>query len=224
MYEICTVLGGMVEVQQHGFSFERWVRHTVFSGYEGNYMQKWDVPPHENRNPAIDSHLRGIAVSIKTAKIGSPIGLGDIIRQRSTSEPFLMIAGFWSQRTPTEKWFESIGAARFSVEDWSSLWGSLTLADLNELDAIVKDMSTNYRIVRQEAQAWKKKYFDGSGSKIVINPKIDSKKQRRVQCSLPFSVFWQFVGDHPTRADKPQLFGFAFENPVVSSARKFNRD
>jgi len=35
----------MVEVQHHGFSFEKWVRNTLFQGYCGNYMQKWDIPP-----------------------------------------------------------------------------------------------------------------------------------------------------------------------------------
>jgi hypothetical protein len=33
----------MVEVQAHGFGFEKWVRSRFFSDYEGNYMQKWDV-------------------------------------------------------------------------------------------------------------------------------------------------------------------------------------
>ena len=213
----------MVEVQQHGFTFEKWVRDTFFDGYEGNYMQKWDVPPDHNCHPTIPISHRGHPVSIKTAGFGSPIGLGDALRQRSTAEPFVMIAGFWNQRTATAKWFEAIGAARFSAEAWASLWGGLTLDRIAELDGLVKDMSVPYGVVRLRAQEWKARHAKDSGSRIVLNPKIDSKTQRRVQCSLPFDVFWEFAGVDPVRLDAPQLYGVPFENPVISRARTFKR-
>jgi hypothetical protein len=213
----------MVEVQKHGFTFEKWVRDTLFRGYEGNYMQKWDVPPDHNKHPAMDSLHRALPVSIKTAGFGSPIGLGDALRQRSTDQPFVMIAGFWTQRTATEKWFEAIGAAKFRAKEWSALWGSLTLDNIAELDAMVKDMSKSHTIARKRAQEWKKRFFADSGSCIVLNPKIDSKAQRRVQCSLPFSVFWEFAGAEPERVDAPELYGIPFENPIVSSARTFKK-
>lgn len=214
----------MSEVQKHGFSFEQWVRCTLFGGYEGSYMQKWDVPARDNISAELPASLRGIPVSIKTVKNGSTINLGDVLRQRSISEPFLMITGFWTQRTPAEKWFERIGAAKFRAEDWSSLWGPRTLEHLRELDAIVKDMAANHEAVRQKAKDWKKRVADDSGSLIVINPKIDSKTQRRVQCSLPADVFWHFVGEAPAPSDYPRLFGFPFDNPLRSAPRTFNRD
>lgn len=213
----------MVEVQKHGFTFEKWVRDTLFGGYEGNYMQKWDVPPDQNKHPAIHSSHRALPVSIKTAGFGSPIGLGDALRQRSTDQPFVMIAGFWHQRTKTEKWFEAIGAAKFSAKAWASLWGTLTLERIAELDALVKDTSIRYDVVRRRAQEWKALHADDSGSRIVLNPKIDSKTQRRVQCSLPFDVFWEFAGEEPVRLDAPELYGIPFENPIVSRARTFKK-
>ena len=93
----------MVEVQFHGFSFEHWARNTFFGKYLGNYMQKWDIPASENKEPEVPIEWRDFPVSIKTAKWGSPIGLGDAIRQRKINESFVMIAGFWRQRTPQEK-------------------------------------------------------------------------------------------------------------------------
>lgn len=214
----------MVEVQNHGFSFEKWVRDSLFEGYTGCYMQKWDVAPDHNQHESIPADLRDIPVSVKTAKWGSPIALGDALRQRAIDEPFLMIVGFWRQRTPFEKWFEDIGWARFDPPIWDSLWGSLRSAEIGEIDRIVKNTDTHYSVVRAEAQDWKTKVCAGSDSKIVINPKIDSKKQRRVQCSLPFSVFWQAVGRDAQASDSPSLFGLPFENPVISSARTFNQD
>ncbi len=214
----------MVEVQGHGFSFEKWMRDTLFESYEGNYMQKWDVPPEHNKHQAIPDAMRSLPVSIKTAKHGSPIGLGDVLRQRSIADPFLMIAGFWKQRSPAEKWFEDIGCARFSKEIWNSLWGTVSLSQLSKLDALVKDTTIHYREVRVRAQDLKAEITSGAGCVIVINPKIDSKKQRRVQCSLPFDVFWQHAGRQPVSVNCPKLFGFAFDdNPVISTSRKFNR-
>lgn len=210
----------MVEVQFHGFSFEQWARNTFFGGYLGNYMQKWDIPTWENKKEEVPIEWRNLPVSIKTAKWGSPIGLGDAIRQRNINESFVMIAGFWRQRTPQEKWFEEIGVVKFHPEFWNSLWGAISLATLQELDSKIKDLSLNYSDARKVAKQWKSRYAK-SDSKIVINPKIDSKKQRRMQCSLPFQIFWKAAGRKPAKYNNSILFGKSFPNPVQSKPRRF---
>jgi len=156
----------MVEVQFHGFTFEKWVRDTFFDGYEGNYMQKWDIPPDKNSQLCIPSEHRNIPVSVKTAKYGSPIGLGDVRRQRSIDTPFMIIVGFWKQRTPSEKWFEEIGVALFTVPVWSGLWGALTIEEISEIDSRIKDLTLPYATARQTAQAWKSNRVSQSGGEI----------------------------------------------------------
>jgi hypothetical protein len=212
----------MVEVQAHGFTFEKWVRDTFFDGYSGSYMQKWDIPPDANTHPSVPIAFRGIPVSIKTAKLGSPIGLGDVLRQRQIDAGFLMIAGFWRQRTTTEKWIEEIGVVHFPGVKWVELWGQLSIDHLREIDAVIKDMDHHYSIARQRAKSWKASLAEVLSAKLVINPKIDSKSQRRIQCSLPFEVFWAATGRNPQPTDHPKLFGVQFPNPISSSARKFN--
>ncbi len=207
-------------MQKHGFTFEKWVRHNLFDAYKGKYMQKWDVPPDWNKHPLVPPTHQAVPVSIKTAGFGSSIGLGDALRQRSTNQSFVLIAGFWNQRSKSEKWFEAIGTAKFTVKNWTSLWGKLTLERISDLDRLVKDRSLKKEVARKRAQEWKDRFFYDAGSKIVLNPKIDDT-QRRVQCSLPFSVFWEFVGGEPERVDAPALYGIPFENPIVSSARTF---
>ncbi len=211
----------MTEVQAHGFSFEKWVRDQFFAGYSGTYMQKWDVPPDQNIHPVVPEHFRHLPVSIKTAKTGSPIGLGDVLRQRQIDHDFLMIVGFWEQRTTTEKWFVDIDCAMFRAADWQALWGRLTLAEISATDAVVKNQGTHYSAVRAEAQNWKRQPSVQT-STLVINPKIDSKTQRRIQCSLPNRSFWQMVGREPQKCDNPKLWNQVFPNPVKSSARTFN--
>jgi hypothetical protein len=212
----------MAEVQAHGFSFEKWVRDQFFAAYGGTYMQKWDVPPGHNMHPVVPECLRRLPVSIKTAKLGSPIGLGDVLRQRQIDHDFLMIVGFWEQKTLTEKWFVDIGCAVFRAAYWKALWGQLTLGEISVIDAVVKNQATHYSLVRAEAQKWKRSVSE-RGCTLVINPKIDSKTQRRIQCSLPNTAFWSVAGRTSLKLDAPELWGRVFPNPVISAARTFNR-
>jgi len=210
----------MIEVQSHGFAFEQWVRDALFGGYSGRYSQDWDVPAEITQGANLPPDVRGLPVSIKTAKIGSPIALGDALRQRAISRPFLMIVGFWRQHSAEQKWFEEIGWARFSVSSWQTLWGELTLEELGELDAKIKSFGPDkHKEARQFAKNWKAAHQ--KLSHIVINPKIDSRNQRRIQCSLPFKIFWEHAGRNPERHDRPLLFGLPFNNPVMSSPRSF---
>jgi hypothetical protein len=133
-----------------------------------------------------------------------------------------MIVGFWRQRTPAEKWIEDIGVACFSSASWSSLWGDLSLDHLRSIDVVVKNQGLDYVEVRRRARHWKQTTDAVASSSLVVNPKIDSKSQRRMQCSLPFAVFWKVVGREPRRQDAPELFGVPFPNPLPSSARTFH--
>ncbi|MEW6165701.1 MAG: hypothetical protein AB1642_11630 [Pseudomonadota bacterium] len=212
----------MVEVQSHGFTFERWVRDTLFDGYAGDYGQEWDIPADANHSTLLPTDLRGLPVSVKTAGFGTPIGLGDILRQRRIEQPFLMIVGFWRKHSETEKWFEEIGWARFSAESWSGLWGDLSPQSICALDAKVKSHGVGqHEAARLFARNWKKNTPELKSCRIVVNPKIDSKDQRRIQCSLPFKVFWEHAGREPQRQEQPRLFGRTFRNPVKSSPRSF---
>jgi hypothetical protein len=210
----------MSEVQSHGFGFEKWVRDRLFGGYEGSYMQKWDVPSDHNIYTPVPAHLHRLPVSIKTAKLGCPIGLGDVLRQRQIDHDFLMIVGFWEQRTPTEKWIVEIGCVSFSAASWNALWGQISLDEIQVIDRVVKNHGEHYSTVRSQAKQWKARPVVRS-STIVINPKIDSRTQRRIQCSLPFSAFWGHAGTRPTRQNAPTIWGLQFPNPIISSPRKF---
>ena len=148
--------------------------------------------------------------------------MGDAIRQRSIDESFVIIAGFWRQRTPQEKWFEEIGIVKFHPDFWNSLWGAISLLALREMDSEIKDLNLHYSDARKAAKQWKFQFVK-SGSKIVINPKIDSKRQRRIQCSLPFQIFWKAAGRKPAKYDSPMLFGKNFPNPVRSRPRQFSK-
>ncbi len=205
------------EVQHHGVVFEQWIRDTFFDGYQPpGYTQKWDIPAEANHDHG------GIPVNPKAIKYGTPIGLGDALRQYDIEEPFILLLGYWQQEGPHKR-FVKIVAARIEPDQWRALWGNIDRGDLERLDHVIKDRDRDYREVRKAAQAMKKRPpYDSSI--IVLNPKIDSKGQRRLQCSLRFADFFAHLapGLDPAPENQPVLWGVPFPGLIESGAREFD--
>ncbi|MEO0055751.1 MAG: hypothetical protein RLZZ50_1698 [Verrucomicrobiota bacterium] len=210
-----------VEVQAHGLAFEHWVCDTFFGGYRPDgYTQKWDVPAAANR--LADPGLSALPVNPKATRFGAPVGLGDALRQFDIGEPFLLILGYWEQTGPGEKRFVKILAPRVEPAAWRALWGPVTRADLERLDAVVKDRSLTPAETRRRAQSLKDRP-PFSRAVFVLNPKIDEKGQRRLQCSLRYAdVLKHLAPDSSPGADEsPSLWGVPFPGPVESGPRRF---
>jgi hypothetical protein len=204
------------EVQQHGLVFEQWVRDTFFDGYRpASYTQKWDIPAAANKRHG------GIPVNPKAAKYGTPVDLGDALRQFAIAEPFILVVGFWEQ-AGDEKRFVNLVAPRIEPELWQKLWGPVTRADLARLDAVVKDRS----LTPEQARAAALKIKNAppfTQSIIVVNPKIDSHTQRRLQCSLRFEDVFNYLAPDAPRAPQaqPTLWGVPFPHEIASRPRTF---
>ena len=206
------------EVQQHGLVLEQWVRDTFFDRYKpASYTQKWDIPASANQR------FGGVPVNPKATKYGTPVDLGDALRQRKIAEPFILVIGFWRQ-DGDEKCFVNLIAPRIEPAAWEKLWGPVTLADLEHLDAVIKDKS----LTPEQARAAARKIKNAppfTQSIIVVNPKIDSKTQRRLQCSLRFDDVFKHLAPDANRApqDHPILWGVEFPQPVPSKPRSFSK-
>jgi hypothetical protein len=208
-----------LEVQSHGLLFEKWLRDTFFGGYEPNgYTQKWDIPAAANPDHG------GIPVNPKAIKYGTPIGLGDALRQFEIEEPFLLIAGFWEQVTPEEKRWVNVQAVRVEPEVWRALWGDLKRSDLDRLVAVIKDKSLTLAQARERVKKIKAE-APYTTSVIELNPKIDSS-QRRLQCSLRFSVFFDHLAPKADRAvqEHPTIFGQSVPGRFESAPRVITQE
>jgi hypothetical protein len=206
------------EVQQHGLIFERWVRDTFFDGYRpANYTQKWDIPATANQR------FGGVPVNPKATKYGTPVDLGDALRQFKIDEPFVLVIGFWRQEG-NEKRFVNLVAPRIEPAAWKKLWGSVTLADLERLDAVIKDKS----LTPEQARAAALKIKNAppfTDAVIVMNPKIDGRSQRRLQCSLRFDDVFRYLAPEADRnpQERPILWGVEFPELVPSKPRSFTK-
>ena len=204
------------EVQRHGLVFETWIRDTFFNGYvPTGYTQKWDIPASANLRHG------GVPVNPKAAKYRTPVDLGDALRQYDIAEPFILVVGYWVQEGE-EKRFVNIVAPHITPDTWRKLWGPVTRADLEKLDALIKDRSLDYREARKRAHAMKSAP-PFSESVIQLNPKIDSKGQRRLQCSLRSDdLYHHLAPDAPQGVQKtPALWGVPFTERVKSGPREF---
>jgi hypothetical protein len=207
------------EAQAHGLAFERRVCETFFQGYRpAGYTQKWDVPAELNRLP--DPALARLPVNPKAAKFRAPVGLGDALRQHDVAEPFILVLGYWTQATPDEKRLVKILAPRVEPGTWRALWDPVTRADLERLDAVVKDRSLSPAQARRRARAMKSRP-PFSESVFVLNPKIDEKGQRRLQCSLRYQdVLARLAPDaKPGPDETPALWGQPFPDAIASASR-----
>lgn len=208
---------GAAEVQQHGVVFEEWIRDTFFDGYEPeSYTQKWDIPAAANLRHG------GVPVNPKAAKYRTAVGLGDALRQYDIAEPFILLVGFWQQDGDVKR-FVNIVAPKIHPEVWRMMWGPVTRTDLERLDALIKDRSIDYREVRRRAQEMKKAP-PFNESLIVLNPKIGSTGQRRLQCSLRFDHLFSLLAADadPAPQEPPTLWDIPFPGPVDSKARQFD--
>lgn len=207
------------EVQRHGLVFEIWIRDTFFDGYApAVHTQKWDIPAEANLRHG------SVPVNPKAAKYRTPVDLGDALRQYDIAEPFILVVGYWVQ-DGDEKRFVNIVAPRIEPETWRRLWGPVTREDLEKLDALIKDRSLDHREARRQAHAMKNAP-PFTEAIIVVNPKIDAKGQRRLQCSLRSDdLFAHLAPDAPRGVQKtPSLWGVPFPGPVKSGPREFARE
>ena len=197
----------MVEEQQHGFAFQKWVIELAKflnpskSHLLHGYTHKWDLPAE--LNPDSD----GGPISIKTAKWNSSIGFGDARRQFEVDHKFTLVVGFW-ERDGLRKRVVKIVPVIVEHNLWASLWKPITFADLKKLDDQIKNRNQTYAEARQLAQRTvNAPPFNNSVFR--ANPKIDSKVQRRLQCSLTQENFFAHLAPKVNRdkEDEPVLWG-----------------
>lgn len=215
---ICATSLPAGEVQSHGLLFEQWLRDTFFGGGKpAHYTQLWDIPAEANRN-----HGR-IPVNPKTARYGSAIDFGDAGRQFSIAEHgerFLLIVGFWEQASAVEKRWVNVQAVTVRPAIWQNLWHPITKADLDKLDALIKDRTLSLEQARERARGIKSQPPFAQAI-MQVNPKID-RSQRRLQCSLRFDDFFAHLAPNVSRGrtDAPALFGVRVPRSFSSGPRR----
>lgn len=170
--------------QSAGFTFENLIRELVFDvPFDPNNTDKYDIPSEKNRfNPNEN-------ISIKSSGNGN-IDCGDIIRfynYNFDNTNTIIVVRY--EQVDDFKTVKHIYQIDYNREMRDLLFGSIEEKELSEYVESIKKIpkgisgeevrkSYDYLAKKIELQKTHK-------MKINISPKIDSKGQRRVQCSIP---------------------------------------
>lgn len=163
--------------QAHGFAFEDMVKaSSYFSGasnFKRSHTEDFDIEAR------FDKRL-GIPTSVKTTKSKS-IALADARRFWRCSSDFRLVVGVYTQNGEVKD-FSKVYEFTITQAIHSEIVGSVSLEFVEKFHEIISTKSLqDYQTARNVAKALNDLR---PKSLISLNPKIDSKTQRRLQCSI----------------------------------------
>jgi hypothetical protein len=220
------------EVQKHGFIWEKEIICNIYGATNEEvknikYNSQYDLPAKYNR-------LDNCNISVKTTKITSPhkkttvcmadcLNLFDTV---SSGQPIHMVVIHYIQETSNTKKIKKIIEIDLTYSH-DLLFGTITRSQIEELDKAIKSVPTKRRITKQESKKLKsmRDFLHETRGAIYLNIKIDSKYQRRLQCS--FNDFDEFVEKNPTKilakSNTNKFRGGEISSQIISETRKFNK-
>lgn len=179
----------MTRNQAHGKRFEDFIKASG----------RFDGSADKGRSPTsgFDIEARfdrecGLPTSVKST--GSDIvSLSDARRFVSLSVPYRMLVGrYW--QVGARKEFREVHEFILPAEATRRLIGSLTQATVDSFhNGLLAFPAGQHRQARSWARA-QKQLLAGVETCLVLNPKIDSKSQRRLQCSVRLSTLIEIAG------------------------------
>ncbi len=183
----------MASNQLHGKSFEDLVKAALFQGAADrsrSVNSEFDVEGDFDR-------IYGLPSSIKTTS-GKTVGLADARRFWRNNTAYRMLVCSYTQQGTT-KLFHQVDEIFLHGEMFPALKGSISLEEITEIHF-------GFGITRfpegmhVEARAWVKERIQKVQDRIglvVLNPKIDSESQRRLQCSVSLPALIKLAEEHP---------------------------
>lgn len=172
----------MAEVQSHGNQFE----DLKIKEFTGLSKKEYDALKKNGYTSSFDL-VEGIIVSFNgsiKATGKNTIDCADILKRMQEKE-YRLIVGCYSQQE-NNKVFHTEYEFYITPEDYPKLWGSMTYEKVKTFVDYVKSIPAGKEA--QEATSKERKLLQEQiqcdYSLVKINPKVDSKNQRRVQCSI----------------------------------------
>ena len=171
-----------MEVQAHGNYFED-IKTREITGMSKDEYDNLKDNGYTSSMDIVKGLYSDRDISIKTAK-SKKVDCGDILRRRAETE-YDIIIGLWNQVGDT-KVFHTEYTFHIKPEHESLLWGKMTYEKLREFDNYIKSIPEG-RTAQQDTKVERqvlKTITEDADAQMKIHPKVDSKKQRRVQCSF----------------------------------------
>ena len=172
------MVGG--QSQKHGFDFENEIRTKVFNlNEEINNLNIYDIPAKDNKFNNNEN------ISIKITQ--NVIFCSDILRfyNYDFNQQNTIIVGKYTQIGEIKNINEII-EIDYNQELHTYLFGTITKEIIEKYIQMIKAIP-NGKVTKDDRDYYinfKKKLMKDYSMNICINPKVDSRNQRRVQCSI----------------------------------------
>ena len=200
-----------MEVQAHGNYYEDLKTRQI----TGLGKVEYDALKESGYTSGMDIMKGLLSVSdysIKTTN-GNKIDCGDILRRRQETD-YNLVVGVYAQ-CDDNKVFHTEYTFFIRPEHESILWGRMNYNQLAEYVDYIKNIPAGKQ-AQQETKTERtvlKNCVEDKKALFKIHPKVDSKKQRRVQCSLNIKEL--------LKADIP-CYQRVIRETVHSPSRQFN--
>lgn len=166
----------MPESQQHGCIWEDFIKKDVYGVRQRiPYTSEFDIPKELNTRSLQTN------VSIKTTQSKS-VDMGDALRIYNQSGTIDLLVVRYKQEGDEKKLSEVI---RCKMPSQKQFFEAVTLEEIQKLQTMIKAVPAGKpdEALLKAIHAYKESLNAKSGS-IHFRPKLDSKKQRRLQCSI----------------------------------------
>ena len=175
----------MAEVQAHGNKFEDLIirQRTGVSKKEYDKLKKNGyTSPFDLTEGLIVDHDG----SIKTTQ-NNTISCSDLLNMMSHTGKYRLIVGCYDQ-VEKQKVFHTQYEFFIKPQHYDMLWNGMDYEKIKQYVSKIKSIEKGEAGQLQYQQLFKESWkseVSSDTSMFMINPKVDSKKQRRVQCSIP---------------------------------------
>ena len=200
-----------MEVQAHGNYYEDLKTKQI----TGLSKEEYDALKENGYTSGMDI-MKGLMspsdYSIKTTS-GNKIDCGDILRRRQETD-YNLVVGVYAQ-AGDNKVFHTEYTFYIRPEDEQKLWGRMNYNQLAEYVDYIKNIPAGKQ-AQQETKIERtvlKNCITDKNALVKIHPKVDSKNQRRVQCSVKINELIRAGIDYQVRQ---------IRETVHSPRRKFN--
>lgn len=207
--------------QMHGKTFENLIKGSggIFryatSDRQRSQSERFDIDGE-------DDHCKGYPTSIKSTG-SNTVGLSDAraFWQSFSYTPYRIVVGKYEQLID-EKVFNEIHEVIIRTEYREALLGQITESKVTEFHDGLRDYGAGkeqQRLAQIWAKGLKQQLSELKGV-VELNPKIDSKNQRRLQCSIQLALLRDVVSpsDYTVHKEKFNVLGLPIR--IVSGSRR----
>ena len=193
-----------MEVQAHGNYYEDLKTRQI----TGLSKDDYDALKENGYTSGMDI-MKGLLspydYSIKTTN-GNKIDCGDILRRRQETD-YNLVVGVYEQ-CGDNKVFHTEYTFYIKPEHERKLWGKMNYNQLAEYVDYIKNIPAG-KEAQQETKTERtvlKNCISDNNALMVIHPKVDSKKQRRVQCSVKINELIKAGIEHKVTTIRETVF------------------